>query len=270
MEVNMGRTLRHSRLRAAALAVLFTALALSALAVAVPAARASSSPPRAPGPLLRDQSASGAGGNISGCSGTAVSRDEDGATIDSVSGPGAPPASRGNALKVDYDGVVSYDGSTDNLIKNHNWDISIFGIPVKSGGDTNEEERIRDVSDEQVSDYLPFRMSGKYYVSFQISGEGGSCSGSLWVEIDENPVGTIPWVVGTGFLLLGVAGLAFSVPTGAAAAAATAAGGATAAPDPVIGGVSGPTAPADGPVIGGPGPDAGPPPPADDDTVIGG
>jgi hypothetical protein len=268
MEVNMGRTLRHSRLRAAALAVIFTALALSAVAVAVPAVRASSSPPRSPVPALRDQTSSGAGGNISGCSGTAISLDEDGANIDSVSGPGAPPASRGNALKVDYDGVVSYDGSTDNLIKNHNWDISIFGIPVKSGGDTNDEERVRDTSNEQVSDYLPFRMSGKYYVSFQISGEGGSCSGSLWVEIDENPVGTIPWVVGTGFLLLGVAGLAFSVPTGAAAAST--AGAATAVPDPVIGGAAAPTPPADGPVIGGSDPAPEPPTPPDDDTVIGG
>jgi hypothetical protein len=269
MEVNMGRTLRHPRLRAAALAVVFAALAVSAVAIAVPAARASSSQSPPPRTVVREQSSSGAGGNISGCSGSAVSLDEDGATIDSVSGPGAPPASRGNALKVDYDGVVSYDGSTDNLIKNHNWDISIFGIPVKSGGDTNDEERIRDVSNEKVSDYLPFRMSGKYYVSFQISGEGGSCSGSLWVEIDENPVGTLPWVVGTGFLLLGVAGLAFSVPTGGAAAAAVSTGAAAAGPqEPVIGAEPGPGAPADGPVIGDSGPE--PPPAADDDTVIGG
>ena len=199
-----------------------------------------------------------AGGTVSGCSGTAVSKNENNEPIDSVSGPGGPPASRSNALKIDYDGVVSYDGRSDAIIKNHNWHISIMGVKVKSDGDTNDEERQTDASDEKVSDYIPFRMSGKYFVSFEISGEGGSCEGSLWVEIDEDPVGTIPWFVGAGFLLIGVAGLAFAVPTGAAAGAAAGMGAGS-----TIGAAG--TTPGEA-VIGG---DPAAPPPADSGQVIG-
>ncbi len=220
-----------------------------------------------------------AGGNVSGCSGTAISMDKNNAVIDQVTAPGAPPASRSNALKIDYDGVVHYDGQSDNLITNHHWDISIFGIKVKSSSGKNSEKRTHDESDEKVSDYIPIRMSGKYFVSFQISGDGGSCSGSLWVEIDENPVGTVPWLLGTGLMLAGVAGAAFSVPSGAAAAAsgagiAGATGAAGTTPDEtVIGG--GPTAAAppadDGAMIGDTETGTSPPePPGDDGPVIGG
>jgi hypothetical protein len=211
--------------------------------------------------------------------------DENGEAIDSAAAPGSPPPTRGNALKIDYDGVVSYDGQTNALIKDHTWDISIFGIPVKTGGDTNDEERTTDDSNEKVSDYIPLRVSGKYYVSFNFSGTGGSCIGSLWVEIDENPVGTIPWVVGAGFLLVGVAGLAFAIPTGAAAlgaattaaaaaGAVSAAGAAPTAPPPDDAVIGGDTPPPDnGQVIGDSGGDAEGDPPGgndDDSTVIGG
>jgi hypothetical protein len=61
-------------------------------------------------------------------------------------------------------------------------------------------------------------------------------------------VGTQPWIAGTGFLVLGLAGLAFSIPSGAAVAGAGAAatiGAAGATPaETVIG--SNAAAPGDG------------------------
>ncbi len=268
-----------SATRGAGTAIAVVAAVLLAFGLLAPVARAAVRGDGASTSAANAFQAEGAGGNVSGCSGTAISKDENNAVIDQVTAPGAPAASRSNALKVDYDGVVSYDGQSDNLIKNHHWDISLFGIKVKSGGGTNSEERTHDASDEKVSDYIPIRMSGKYFVSFQINGEGGSCNGSLWVEIDENPVGTVPWLLGTGLMLAGVAGAAFSVPSGAAAAA-TAAGAATATgaagttpAETVIGGEPAAAPPADdGAVIGGDS-ETGtspPEPPHDDGPVIGG
>jgi hypothetical protein len=269
----MRRLIRENT-RRVFVAFAITTVLVAGFGVVSPMAKAASSDQPSTVNELRDQ-VFPAGGTVSGCSGEAISKDEDGNTIDSVSGPGGPPASRDDALKVDYDGVVSYSGQTDNLIKNHSWHISIFGVKVKTGSDTNEEERTTDQSDEKVSDYIPIRMSGKYYVTFDFSGEGGSCFGSLWVEIDENPVGTIPWIVATALMLVGVGGMAFSVPSGTAAAGGGGAVAGASAGEPagtVIGADSG-TAPAptsdDGPVIGGAGADP-PPTGTNDDPVIGG
>ena len=269
------RCLIRENARVGFVAFAITALLVAGMSVVAPLAKAASSDQPATVRELHHQT-TGAGGNVSGCSGEAVSKDESGATIDSVSGPGGPPASRSNALKVDYDGVVSYDGQTDNLIKNHSWHISIFGVKVKTGSDTNDEERTTDQSDEKVSDYIPFRVSGKYYITFDFSGEGGSCFGSLWVEIDENPVGTIPWIIATALMLVGVGGMAFSVPSGAAAAGGTGGiGAAASAGEPagtVIGDDSGTAAAPtsdDGPVIGDSGDDA-PSSGNSDEPVIGG
>ncbi|HYC07377.1 MAG TPA: hypothetical protein VEG29_05580, partial [Candidatus Binatia bacterium] len=55
-----------------------------------------------------------------------------------------------------------------------------------------------------VSANAPFRFTGLYYVSGSISGQGGSCTGSGWLKLAGDPVGTIPFFVGVALLVLGV------------------------------------------------------------------
>ncbi|HVE76164.1 MAG TPA: hypothetical protein VND22_05305 [Actinomycetota bacterium] len=153
-----------------------------------------------------------AGATLIDCKGRAASTDSIGNPLDDVSAPGGPAASADNPFDVDLEGQVTYAGSSDSVIRNHNWQIRVFGIPVKSGGDPNERGKKDTRGTVDVSGYMPFRVSGLYLASGSISGEGGSCSGSVWLKLAGNPIGTIPWIVGLVLTLLGLYGLFASRP----------------------------------------------------------
>ncbi len=138
-----------------------------------------------------------------GCQGTGRSVDAAGNEIMTVTAPSAEPGTSGNPALVDYDGTVEYAGSGP-LMVNHHWEVKVFGVTVKSGGSKNGSHQTSTAGVAKVSDYLPFKITGVYYVSGGISGEGGSCDGNAFVKLIGSPVGTIPWIVALGFIVVGL------------------------------------------------------------------
>ena len=139
-----------------------------------------------------------------GCAGQGTSFDKDHNQIMGATAPSAEPGTSGNPFLVDYDGTVEYAG-TGPLMLNHHWEIKVFGIPVKSGGAPNGSNQTATIGVADVSDYLPFKITGVYYVSGEIHGDGGACSGDAFVKLVGSPVGTIPWIVAIGLIVVGVA-----------------------------------------------------------------
>ena len=90
------------------------------------------------------------------------------------------------------------------VIKDHNWSVSVFMLPTpQSGGDANEDGDTDGDGTVEVSDTLPFEVTGLFYVSGQISGDGGSCEGSGWVRLTGDAFGTIPFWIGLVLVVLG-------------------------------------------------------------------
>jgi hypothetical protein len=146
-----------------------------------------------------------AGASLTGCTGTATSTDADGEPLGSVTAPGGGGASKDRPFLVDADGTVTYQGASRAVIKNHSWSVRLYGIPIRTGGSENDENKKTTKGTEEISAYIPFRITGLYYVSGGISGEGGSCDGAVWVKLTGNPIGTVPWLVGLLFAVGGAA-----------------------------------------------------------------
>lgn len=194
-----------------------------------------------------------AGADLTGCKGSATSKDKGGGTTDTLTAPGPPGSSKDNPFHVDFDGTISYDGSSNAVITDHHWEVRVFGAPVKSGGSKNSSKETASSDTVKVKDYLRIKSPGLYYVSGELKGTGGSCTGNVWVKVDGSPTGTAPWVVGIVFTAGGLLLLFFALPTVSAAALGAWKSG--------PGGPPGPTGPpgATGPFSGG-APMAPPPP----------
>lgn len=146
---------------------------------------------------------------LSNCTLNLTSRDGSGATIDTATSGGAD-STQTDPFIVDWDGTVDWNGTMGSLvIMNHNWNVDVFGIPTPlRGGDPNTAGNTTGSDTAGVSANAPFRFTGLFYVSGQISGDGGSCSGSGWLRLRGDPVGTVPFFVGLALVLLGAALLA--------------------------------------------------------------
>jgi hypothetical protein len=142
---------------------------------------------------------------LTNCTLNLTSLDASGAPIDTAAA-GADDSTQANPFEVDWDGRVAWAGTMGSqVIKNHHWSVSVFNIPTPlSGGDPNEGGDTDGDGTVEVGENLPFEMTGLFFVSGQISGEGGSCEGSGWMKLNGDPVGTIPFWV---FLVLIVLGL---------------------------------------------------------------
>jgi len=127
------------------------------------------------------------------------------ATADSGDGFGT----QADPVLVDWDGTVEWIGTMGTLvIKDHSWSVSVFNLPTpQRGGDANADGKTDGDGTVQVSDILPFKVTGLFYVSGQISGTGGSCEGSGWVRLIGDAFGTIPFWVALGSIVLGAVGL---------------------------------------------------------------
>jgi len=179
------------------------------------------------GSALAQDGEDSAGASLRGCQGSAVSSDKDRQERDTVSAPGGRAASADAPFHVVSDGNVAWSGSTDGVIKDFTWNVKLMGVTVKSGSADNDDEKTSDEGVEDVNDYLPFKVTGLYHVDFNLSGEGGECTGDLWVKLDGNPFGTVPWLAGAGLIIVGGGALWWARPTQRPAGAAdrTAIGG---------------------------------------------
>lgn len=139
---------------------------------------------------------------------------EGGQPLDGASGRG-PGGTYEDPFIIDWEGTVSYVGSTGGqVIMDHAWHIDVFLIPTPlRGGDPNEggDQDAEDTVD--VSDNAPFKFSGLYFVSGDIAGAGGSCSGSGWFKLDESPWETVGFWTAVVIALIGLLLIAWSLPT---------------------------------------------------------
>lgn len=167
------------------------------------------------GPVVaaRAQSGEGAGANLSGCSGSATSFDKDGEEKDRVEAPGGPESSPSRPFHVSPNGTVNWEGSSDAVITDLDWGVKLFGVTVQAGSGANRGQKTSDNGVENVDDYLPFKVTGLYHVDFNLEGDGGACAGEMWVKLDGNPFGTVPWFAGAVLVVAGAAGLWWARPT---------------------------------------------------------
>jgi hypothetical protein len=142
-----------------------------------------------------------------GCALDIASTDVTGAPVDVATGPGAGGGgTQDDPFLIDWDGTVNWQGSSgDQVFNNHSWQTYVFLVPTPvRGGDPNDEDDVVGTGSADVSANAPFRISGLYYVSGHIDGEGGThCDGSAWFKLIGDPVSTFPfWLA----ILLAVAG----------------------------------------------------------------
>jgi hypothetical protein len=141
------------------------------------------------------------------CTLAIASTDGSGGALDTAAS-GAADSTVSDPFKVDWDGSVSYAGSTGVVIKNYQYHVEVFGVPTPiRGGDANDDENKDGDGSVSVGANAPFRVAGLYYVSGGYKGEGGECAGSGWFQLLGSPVGTVPWIAGIALAVLGVLGL---------------------------------------------------------------
>lgn len=143
--------------------------------------------------------------SLTNCTLNLTSFDANGATIDTAT-VGDTDATQENPLLVDWEGTVQWAGTMGPLvIKDHQWGVSIFNLPTpENGGDANEDGDTDGDGTVRISEDLPFRVTGLYFVSGAISGTGGSCEGSGWIELSGDAFGTVPFWLGLGLIVLGL------------------------------------------------------------------
>lgn len=152
-----------------------------------------------------------AGFDLTDCRLIVQSFDADGEPLDTAVGgtDGGEGGTRDDPLLVDYAGNVRFEGDTrDQVITDQAWSVDVFLIPTPlRGSGSNEEQQTSAEGEIDVSDSLPIRVTGLFFVSGQISGEGGSCRGSLWMWLVGDPgdtVTTVPFWVALLFIAAGL------------------------------------------------------------------
>lgn len=147
---------------------------------------------------------------LTNCTLELTSLDESGNVVDSASGPSAD-STQSDPFLVDWGGSVLWNGTMGSqVIKNHTWHVDVFQLPTPlRGGDSNEAGNPNGEGRVDVSANAPFQLTGTFFVSGEISGEGGSCAGSGWFKIVGEPVGTVPFFLALLLVILGTVLIAF-------------------------------------------------------------
>jgi len=145
---------------------------------------------------------------LTNCTLDLTSLDASGATIDTATA-GGTDSTQADPFRVDWDGTVAWTGTMGSqVITDHHWSVSIFNIPTPlSGGDPNASKKTDGDGTVDVGVNLPFRVTGLFFVTGQISGTGGECSGSGWMRLVGDPFGTIGFWLGVVLIVLGLLGL---------------------------------------------------------------
>jgi hypothetical protein len=146
---------------------------------------------------------------LTGCHLIAQSFDAEGEPLDTAIGDaeGGEGGTRADPFRVDHDGTVRYEGDTgEQVITDQTWSIDVFLIPTPvRGGGPNDEEETSVEGDIDVSSSLPIRTTGLFFVSGQLSGEGGECRGTAWVRLVTDPPEPAPTTVPFWIALLIIA-----------------------------------------------------------------
>jgi hypothetical protein len=146
------------------------------------------------------------------CTLTVTSTDATGKTIATATA-GADDSTMTNPLLVDWDGTVTWQGTSGaNALKNNSWHVDVFMVPTPlRGGDANDKANKVGNGTTSVRANAPFQFTGLYYVSGEFTGDGGSCAGSGWFKLTGNPASTIPFWIAAVIGLLGLVLLALGL-----------------------------------------------------------
>lgn len=154
------------------------------------------------------------------CSLEARSAAEDGSTLDEgvIQNGSSPEGTESDPFDIDWDGRVDFRFQTgDTVFQNNDWAIYVneLPIPILQGSDDNlgDIDEVGLVEIGSAAPGLP-RFVGMVHVTGWLEGNAGAsrCEGEGWVRIIGDPVGTVPWVVMAGLVLLGMVFLV-STPT---------------------------------------------------------
>jgi hypothetical protein len=145
-----------------------------------------------------------------GCTLDISSSAADGGALDAASGApgGGQGGTQGDPFLVDWDGTVSWLGTSGSqVIRDHTWGVSVYGIPTPvRGGDPNEGGDTTGEGATGVGENAPFPLVGVFHVSGDINGaEGAHCDGNGWFRLQGNPFATIPFWVAVAIALIGLA-----------------------------------------------------------------
>ena len=151
-----------------------------------------------------------AGAAITGpCTVSAASTTGTGAALDTLEGPAtSDPA---NPFDVDREGSVTWQG-TGPAITSGTYQLAIYGVPIWSGSFDNKDGKTSADGVLVLKDIIPIDIVGVVQVSGNVSGTGGSCSGSAWIRFTGDPVTSIPGLVGLGAGIVGLLGVLSSIP----------------------------------------------------------
>ncbi len=150
------------------------------------------------------------GAEAEGCTVSVTSRDANGGKLDTASAPG-DGGTKADPFVVDPDGSVKWEGSSDNVIKDASWSVSVAGIQVRSGKFDNDEET-KKADGVQSMDILPSAVAGIMLtgdqvipVSGKVDGKGGSCTASGYITGTGSPTSSPMFYAGLVSAALGLA-----------------------------------------------------------------
>jgi hypothetical protein len=138
-----------------------------------------------------------------GCSGKATTYDSNGKVIDSATAPG-PGGTASNPLRVDVNGSIAWQGSTTEVLQNGTYKVTASGITIKSGKVTNASGKTSSQGTEDLGKRLQklpvagwaaktLKLTGTVEVKYTVTGEKGTCSGSVVLQLGDSPTFTPVW-----------------------------------------------------------------------------
>ena len=117
-----------------------------------------------------------------------------------------PGATKADPFRVDYDGTVTWSGSTDAPIRNGTWKVRAWPFTI-SGSMTNASGLITKSGTDKVSDRLSVKVPGLILVKVRLAGSGGTvCTASGWAKLEGSPTFTPVWFAGGVLMLVGASG----------------------------------------------------------------
>jgi hypothetical protein len=154
--------------------------------------------------------------SASGCSGTARSLSKSDIQLDVANAPGAG-ATQATPLHVDPQGSVDYSGSSDSVLTNGSWQLSVSGLPIQLNGSfVNADHATSAKGTADVNSYvggLSWLLAGTYKVHLLAKGQSGAtCVVDAYVQFTTAPAKTVLFWGGLLFLILALLLLFFGQP----------------------------------------------------------